>query len=102
MWRLPKRHYVLFSGKHLALELLATLKLLCTRASRLRWQHIALSSFPTLGTDCIALYHTMLDRPIRARARPVTLVGEQSKQVNLKRERDVDVWRAALAVKKAA
>jgi hypothetical protein len=44
----------------------------------------------------------MLDRPIRARARPVTLVGEQSKQVNLKRERDVDVWRAALAVKKAA
>ena len=39
---------------------------------------------------------------MRARACPVTLVDEQSTQVNLKRERDADVRRAALADKKAA
>ena len=44
----------------------------------------------------------MVDRPLRSRARPVTLVSEQSTQVNLKRERDGEVWRAALANKKAA
>jgi hypothetical protein len=44
----------------------------------------------------------MFGRPIRARTRPVTLVGEQSQEVNRKREREDAVWRAALAEKKAA
>ena len=43
----------------------------------------------------------MFDRPIRACVRPSTLLGEQSKEVNRKRKREEDVWRAKLAVKKA-
>jgi hypothetical protein len=44
----------------------------------------------------------MFGRPIRARVRPVTLVGEQSQEVNRKREWEEAVWRAALAEKKVA
>ena len=43
----------------------------------------------------------MFDRPIRACARPSTLLGEQSKEVSRKRKREQDVWRTKLAVKKA-
>ena len=43
----------------------------------------------------------MFARPIRACVRPATLLGEHSKEVNRKRKREEDVWRAKLAVKKA-
>jgi hypothetical protein len=44
---------------------------------------------------------TMFDRPIRACARPSTLLGEQSKEVSRNRKREEDVWRTKLALKQA-
>jgi hypothetical protein len=43
----------------------------------------------------------MVDRPIRTRKQPSTLLGEQSREVSRKRAREAEAHRAKIAVKNA-